>query len=332
MNGLKHNSAPKLPDPNYLQALKKIWTDAGTWPEFAEAMRWSLVSDPGETAQNEWIQLPIMCCAAAGGDPGHAQTISLAWGLLYTAAHLMDSVADQDEVPAWMAKLGPGAMINIATGLYATSSLSLAEGLRGGIEVGVATRIEKEFNRTILQMCSGQHLDLKDTFQDLDTCWRVVQAKSGAIFELACTSGAQLATEDAGLISHYREYGKHLGIMVQIYDDASEIWGKRDGSQTKLNCYSIPIAYTIDVLSEKEREHFLIHMANSKENARSAAIVHSMVEHAGAAMYVQTKLQYHCQRAIDALKATGIMRPHYEKLAGYLPQVSLKGLNKKHPR
>jgi hypothetical protein len=79
----------------------------------------------------------------------------------------------------------------------------------------------------------------------------------------------------------------------------------------------------MDVLSEMERERFLIHMDKSKDDASSAAIVHSMVEQAGAAMYVQTKVQYHYQLATQALTAIGVGPPLYEKLAGYLQEVSI---------
>ncbi len=318
-----------MPDPIYLQILKTIWADVGAWPEFIEAMHRSVVSETpslkitSETSQLEWLQLPILCCEAARGNPEHAQAVSLAWGLLYTAAHLMDSVADQDDVPAWMAQLGPGSMINIATGLYASSALALGTGIGEEVEPEIVTKIQNRFNRTILQMCSGQHLDLSGSYKNLDTCWRVVRAKSGAIFELACTAGAQLATEDARLISLYGEYGKHLGTMVQICDDASEIWRKRDGNQRKIICYSIPIAYTMDVLSNGEREQFRAYVEHSNDDPYSAAMVCEMAGQAGAALYVQTKFQYHHKLAMQALRAAGTKRPIYKKLAGYVNQLSL---------
>jgi len=278
---------------------------------------------PSESPQPQWLQLAVLCCEAAGGNPEQAQAVSLAWGLIYTAAHLMDSVADQDEVPAWMAQLGPGSMINIATGLYATSALALSMGIGDGVEPDIVAKILHGFNRTILQMCSGQHLDLSGSFQNLDTCWQVVEAKSGAIFELACTAGAQLATDDARLISLHGEYGKHLGIMIQICDDASEIWSKRFGNQTKINCYSIPIAYTMDVLSDGERERFRSYVEHSNDDARSAELVCEMAEQAGARLYAQTKFQFHSQQAMQALRATGTRYPIYEKLVGYVNQLSL---------
>ena len=306
-----------------------VWADSGAWPEFIEAMHRSVVPEaptstpPTESPQLQWLQLPVLCCEAAEGNPEHAQAVSLAWGLLYTAAHLMDSVADQDEVPAWMTQLGPGSMINIATGLYATSALALSMGIGEGVETEIVAKILNGFNRTILQMCSGQHLDLSGSFQNLATCWQVVQAKSGALFELACTTGAQLATDDARLISFYGEYGKHLGIMIQICDDASEFWSKGDVNQTKFNCYSIPIAYTMDVLSDEERERFRAYVEHSNDDAHSAVMVCEMAEQAGARLYAQTKFQYHYQQAMRALKATGTRRSTYEKLIGYVNQLSL---------
>jgi geranylgeranyl diphosphate synthase type I len=316
-----------LADPSIIQILDNLWANAGAWPEFSEAMHRTLFSElpntkpSNEISQLSWSQLPILCCEAAGGSPEYAQPIALAWGLLYTAAHLMDNVADHDELPA---NLGPGAMINIATGLYATSALALERGFGDDVRPDLLINIQNAFNRAILQMCSGQHLDLIDGYQNLDTCWRVVRAKSGAIFELACMAGAQLATEDAHLIAHYGDYGMHLGMMVQIGDDAAEIWGRRDGIKSRLNCYSVPIAYTMDVLAGEERERFCFYLEHSGNDDQNAARVSEMVAEAGAARYVQTKFQFHSQLSLRALSAAGASSHIYETLAGYVNRFNLR--------
>lgn len=274
-----------------------------------------------QTPHLAWRQLPLLCCEAAGGDPSQAQAISLAWGLLFTAAHLMDNVADGDAVPAWMAELGSGSVVNIATALYASASLALVQDLPQEIEPERALLIQRAFNRVILRMCSGQHLDLLRRPQSLDVCWRIVRAKSGAIFELACTSGAQLATGDEDLISHYGEFGNHLGIMVQICDDAADLRRKSDFSRSKLSYCSIPIAYTMKVLAEDELGHFQTCLQLSSEDGSAAGKVREIVEAAGALLYLQTKLEYHGNQAMNALEKTGAIPDGYAKLTGFVKRL-----------
>jgi len=316
-----------LPEPTRLQILKTIWADSDAWPEFVEVMLRSIVSDaPSEnelrkSSKIDWLQIPTLCCEAAGGNPDQAHIVSVAWGLLYTAAHLMDIVEDQDEMPGWMLQLGSGPIVNIATGLYASSALAI--GKKNGVAPELVTKLYQSFNRTILQMCSGQHLDLTGSLPSLEVCWHVVEAKSGALFELACASGASLATDDPQLISKFGEFGKQLGIVLQICDDVSEIWGGRVKELIKLNFYSIPIAYTMNVLPNAERQEFREYVEHSNKDTHSAKMVRGMIEQAGAVLYVKMKFQYHCQQAIKALRATDTGSLIYENLVKYVDQLDL---------
>ena len=67
---------------------------------------------------SRWVDLPGLCCQAAGGNPEWANDLTAAWILFYSAAHLMDKVQDQDEPDPWWQKLGPGVALSAATGLY----------------------------------------------------------------------------------------------------------------------------------------------------------------------------------------------------------------------
>jgi geranylgeranyl diphosphate synthase type I len=322
---MRPSSTPTLPDLHVLQILNTLWTDHGAWPEFAEAMQRSILpEDPSGTPSSQapqpaWSQLPALCCEAVGGNPETAGPVSLAWGLLYTAAHLMDSVADQDELPAWMVEAGPGSTINIATGLYASSILVLNNLLEEGVKLSTIIGIQNSFNRSILQMCSGQHLDLDVSTQPLEACWRIAQAKSGTIFELACKTGAQLGTEDQGVISTFGEFGRHLGMMVQICDDVAEIWSSRESTVRKFDPSSLPVVYTLEMLSEEKRERFRGYV----DTPSSADMAIKMVEEAGTRLYMQTKLQYHYQGALIALRAADVPPPIYERLVGYVDRMVL---------
>ena len=74
-----------------------------------------------------WSALPGLCCQAAGGRAQLAEPVAAAWLLFYVAAHLMDDLEDQDNPDPWWRSLGPGAAINIATGLYFSAGLALQE-------------------------------------------------------------------------------------------------------------------------------------------------------------------------------------------------------------
>ncbi|HSF81459.1 MAG TPA: hypothetical protein VLA49_09505, partial [Anaerolineales bacterium] len=67
--------------------------------------------------------LPALCCQAAGGKPAWADAVTAAWLCFYQAAHLMDSLQDQDEPEPWWTEAGPGVALNVASGLYFSAAL-----------------------------------------------------------------------------------------------------------------------------------------------------------------------------------------------------------------
>jgi len=246
-------------------------------------MRLSLSSgnDPGGDAppRHSWLSLPGLCCQAAGGNPHEADGVAAAWVLLYTAAHLFDSVQDDDPADPWWQSLGPGPAINVATGLLTSAWLVLAE---LGIHRPVVQQLIQDFQQTVLLMASGQHLDLTDMRPSLQAAWAIAEVKSGAFFGLACRSGARLAGAPQQVTDQYGEYGFNLGLIVQIGDDLEDI---RAGRAVP----SLPVAYSME-------------MALGADDS-------------GVRLYLATKLAQFRARALESLHAAGGAQPAKDQLA-----------------
>ena len=199
--------------------------------------------------------------------------MAAAWVLLYTAAHLFDSVQDDDPADLWWQSLGPGPAINVATGLLTSAWIVLGQLETQG---AVARQLVEDFQQTVLRMASGQHLDLTDPRLSLDTAWAIAEAKSGAFFALACRSGARLAGAPQHVTDHYGEYGFNLGLIVQIGDDLEDVQAGRSAS-------TLPVAY-------------------STEMALGA-------DDSGAQLYLATKISIFRARALNSLDAAGGAQP-----------------------
>jgi geranylgeranyl pyrophosphate synthase len=203
-------------------------------------MRQSLQAPALEgAARPPWLRLPLLCCQAAGGDPALAEPAAAAWALLYAAAHLLDSVQDGDPPEPWWEALGPGPASNVATGLIAATALVLTS---GSCQPAPDRRLLEDFFRTVLRMCSAQHLDLTRSSAPLEDCWRMAEAKSGAFFGLACRSGARAAGIDEPRLSHYSSYGTCLGLLIQIGDDLSDLSALGTGTCGR-GRLALPLAY-----------------------------------------------------------------------------------------
>ena len=249
-------------------------------------MRLSLSSEQAQAGdsppRHSWLSLPGLCCQAAGGNPQEGDRAAAAWALLYTAAHLFDSVQDGDPADPWWQPLGPGPAINVATGLLTSAWLVLDQ---LGLQRPVVQQLIQDAQATVLQMASGQHLDLTESRPSLRTAWAIAEAKSGAFFGLACQSGARLASAPQPVIDHYREYGLNLGLIVQIGDDLEDIQAGR-------SLPPLPMAYCME-------------MASGADDS-------------GVHLYLATKLALFRARALEALDAAGAAQPAKDQLTGLI--------------
>lgn len=272
-----------------------------------------------------WVELPSLCCQAMGGDLEMSTWVTAAWGLLYTAAHTMDTIEDNDETDPWWADLGPPAAINTATGLYAGSTLALIQLLHQGVPQSTVMDILGKFHQTILQMCSGQHMDITRIKLSLDEYWKVAELKSGSFFGLACYAGARLATNDPSALSSLYQFGSHVGILIQISDDAKDVYSSLIGENSNLTkplCL-LPIVYTMEVSSAGICSQLSKALEEMKENPEGHVQVREILERSGTGLYLITKAEQHHQEAILALDGMDITQPIYNRLNEILDQVNL---------
>lgn len=143
-----------------------------------------------DESRPDFCLLPIWVCRAAGGDADQAIGSAGAWHLLHVAAMLLDDVEDNELSLKTWPPMTAGQAVNIATTFICLSQLMLAQLDRAGIASLRTRALQETYDRAILKMCAGQHLDLDTDTVDLDDHWRMVAAKSGEFFSLACRAGA----------------------------------------------------------------------------------------------------------------------------------------------
>jgi geranylgeranyl diphosphate synthase type I len=320
--GTPLNSAPRPPETlqdRLFGLISQTWERNGAWPEFIAAMRQSLWADPGAAVAGgprpAWLRLPLLCCEAAGGDPRQAEALAAAWAVLYAAAHLLDSAQDGDPPESWWAALGPGPAINAATGLIATCALLLGSAPdRPGPEAASAHQ-RADFFQTVLQMASGQHLDLTAAGPSLEARWRMAETKSGAFFGLACRAGARAAGIDERLVSHYSTYGVSLGLLLQIGDDLTDLASDFNGGDGAAGGrMALPIAYFYSVATADA-----VQAMNAARSAQAPALqlpahASGLLESAGVRLYMATKVLEICRRGASALRLAARPSPAREQL------------------
>jgi geranylgeranyl pyrophosphate synthase len=294
------------------QQIEQIWKLSGASPELIGAMRQVL---PGhadkahaDQGHERWIQLPYLCCQAAGGNPLWADYLAAAWYLLFTAAHLMDKVEDRDEPdPSW-AQQGSGVALSAATGLFFTASLALNELYRHEETRPAAAGVISDFYSGFLQMSSGQHADLIHPQPTLEQYWEIARDKSGAFFQVACRCGARLAAAAPERLEGFSRFGQHLGILKQILDDLEDIQppgGPRPLRPWPEIASSLPVVYAMSVLPQEQRALLQLSLQNTLTSQPAAQEAYHLLEKSGAALYLSIEIERQRDQAIDAIqKAT----------------------------
>ena len=269
----------------------------------------------------------MLCCGAAGGEADEAADISAAWLLFYVAAHIFDNIEDLDKPENWYAEIGPGAAINAGCGLFFTASLALNELYEQPKHQTAAVEINRAFQQQMMKMSSGQHLDLTLIEINLDHYWKIAEGKSGAFFELACWTGARLASEDNQHLDSYKQYGKHLGLLLQLLDDLRDIRPSAGGHplpETGELLHSFAMAYAMTVFPEAQRAGLLDLLANSTQDLEAAQRVLETLQNSGVDLFLLTEIEKHRRLALQALENAHPVSPYRETLLSMLPDLRSK--------
>jgi len=292
--------------------ITESWARPAVWPSYKELLFQAIkpvrkAGAPQRASALDWLRLSGLCCQAVGGDPLTADRLIAAWFLFYRAAHLMDSVQDQDEPEPWWAEAGPGAALSAATGLFFSATALLEDLHHQPFAPGAAPEIIQRFSECFLTMGSGQYYDLTRPALTLEEYWQVAEAKSGAFFGLACWAGARLATQQPETLERFHRFGTQIGLLVQIADDIDELGllGGEAGAPTQIpGPRALPVVYARAVLPPGEQEHLSASLASAERDPASALGLREILEKAGAPLYILAELHRRHQAALAELRAT----------------------------
>jgi geranylgeranyl diphosphate synthase, type I len=284
--------------------LDNVWAAAEIDAAYAAILRTIVQPQEPEAGSASLVDLVALCCAGSGGSTQSSQPLALAWNVLYTALYLLDGAEDGDLGDGPWSGWGLGAAINLSTGLLATTGLLLSRLEGAGVSAPIAEIIRVDFFGTLLSMTAGQHQDLTVAEPTLEQCWRIAEAKSGCLFALACRSGALVAGGDRELAARCGEFGRLLGLLIQIGDDLDDLWPKANKpSDLSGGRWTLPLAYAMMVLPSAEQARLRELLRAAPADPEAEAKARSQILAVGAALYLATESRRLHERARETLCA-----------------------------
>lgn len=172
---------------------------------------------------------------------------------LHTATLIHDDVVDQTGErrggAALYSLLGNSVAVLVGDYLFAQAAATASETNN--------LRIMRLFAESVMTLCSGQIDESsrngdESAWVDREMYYRTIDAKTAALFVLACHAGSILGEASAEATDALKRYGRSLGLAFQIVDDILDLigdeqtMGKPAGTDLRHGVVTLPIIYLRD--------------------------------------------------------------------------------------
>lgn len=235
----------------------------------------------------------------------HVVPAGLAVELFLAACDLLDALEDEEAVPG----LSGAQALNQATALLLLSHISMG-GLWKSNEPARARLATQALEVAAIRACQGQSLDLAFESREAVTegeYLQMIELKSAGPFSAACWVGASLSTTDGQKVEAAAQYGKWLGMAVQVRNDALAIASGADRSDIRRRKKTLPIIYALGKAEGKEGDFlsqaYTVERALAPDEERR---VRDIVLGCGGVHYAMVLADVYRQRAIAQTDSTGV--------------------------
>ena len=131
------------------------------------------------------------------------------------------------------------------------------------------------------RVCSGeimQTLHRRELGVTREDYWRVIDLKTAELFRVSCRLGARLADFAPEFVQAANDFGRHLGIAYQIYDDLVDFLGEEKnigktlGTDLASGKLTLPLMLLLERLSPVERAELVEALQGQRPMPLSASV------------------------------------------------------------
>lgn len=190
------------------------------------------------------------------GSPANLCALAAAVEYLHTATLIHDDVVDQADsrrgAPALYTVVGNSVAVLVGDYLFAQAAATASETNN--------LWIMRLFAEAVMTLCAGQIEESSRKgdarWLERDTYYRTIEAKTAALFVLACRGGAIIGGAPIEAAQALARYGRCFGLAFQIVDDILDlvgdeaVMGKPVGSDLRQGVITLPVIYLRDEIPE----------------------------------------------------------------------------------
>jgi len=152
----------------------------------------------------------------------------------------------------------------------------------------------------LLQIEKARRLDITE-----EVYFEIIRQKTATLVAACCGIGAASVNCDDEEVEKMRRFGELIGIAFQIKDDlfdySEEKIGKPTGIDIKEQKMTLPLIYTLNNCSEKDKKWLINSVKNYNKNKKRVKQVIDFVKDSGGIEYTIKMMQSYQQEALKIL-------------------------------
>lgn len=152
----------------------------------------------------------------------------------------------------------------------------------------------------LLQIEKARRLDITEAIY-----YEIIRQKTATLIAACCALGAQSVSSDAALVEKMRKFGELIGMAFQIKDDlfdySDEAIGKPTGIDIKEQKMTLPLIYTLNNCSDKEKTWIINSVKNHNKDKKRVKEVIDFVKKSGGLSYAENKMVEFQNQALQLL-------------------------------
>jgi geranylgeranyl pyrophosphate synthase len=278
-------------------------------------------SRAGESNTTPFVLLPYLCCEIVGGDSRRTVPVMAAWYALMLSARILDDLEDGDtHGPLWV-QLGIPRVVNVASGLILAAPLALLRLQEYGVPEGLVLELVEDVQRAAMRVSAGQRAMLVPADVP-ESAWELAEVKGGVPFALACRSGALVGGGAPEQVERLDEFGRHLGVLTQIADDAADIWQTTNGGDLAAGRRTLPVEYALAVAAPADRAELQRRLDRARRDPAAVMEAQHMLVDLGALHALILETESRRQKALSCLLAVGDRSPARAQLLELVERAS----------
>lgn len=153
----------------------------------------------------------------------------------------------------------------------------------------------------LLQIEKARKLDITEAIY-----FDIIRKKTATLIAACCGIGAASVGANNDIVLQMRKFGEYIGIAFQIKDDLFDYSetkiGKPTGIDIKEQKMTLPLIYTLNNCSKKEKSWLINSIKKHNKNKRRVKEVIAFVKENGGIEYTTTKMHDYKNKALSILE------------------------------